>query len=339
MDHRPSAAPTIAAVIPAYNAAGYVEDAIRSVLRQSRPPDEVVVVDDGSEDATADIAEAVAPDVRVVRAAHGGSSAARNAGAEHSRSTWIAYLDADDRWDEEKVEVFEGVVLANDPPGLIFSDFRRRDLELGVTREKTNTDIFRWLLDWPADVTELDDGLRLHSFSPERALGALLKGYPVFPSTVMVRRDVLERAGGWDPRFTRSQDLEVWMRMVRERGMAYLDRVLTTVHVREGHGEPYDWVARQLEWDLRVLKHHVSSRAFAGPERDLIRRHLGLRTVWRGDLARKHGRWSDAFRWYIRSLRYPRQIPRGMQRVGVTLAALAGAGIPASADKAARSDD
>jgi hypothetical protein len=95
---------TVSAVIPAYNAAGFIERAIQSVLAQTRPVIEVLVVDDGSRDDTAAIAERCGAPVRVIRQANAGPSAARNHGARVAQGEWVAFLDADDAWRPEKLQ-------------------------------------------------------------------------------------------------------------------------------------------------------------------------------------------------------------------------------------------
>ena len=86
---------TLSVVIPAYNVEGFIGEAIRSVIDQSESPDEIVVVDDGSTDGTAGIAESF-EEVRVVRKSNGGLASARNAGAKSSTGELIFFLDADD---------------------------------------------------------------------------------------------------------------------------------------------------------------------------------------------------------------------------------------------------
>ena len=89
---------TIAVVIPTYQRAQVVERAIASVRRQSRPADEIVVVDDGSTDGTAERLRESFPDVTVLTQENLGVSAARNHGIRKSVSDWIAFLDSDDEW-------------------------------------------------------------------------------------------------------------------------------------------------------------------------------------------------------------------------------------------------
>ena len=86
----------ISALIPAYNAAAYVAMALESALNQTRPPDEIIVVDDGSTDGTAEIASSYPG--RVIRQVNGGISAARNRCVAEARHELIAWLDADDIW-------------------------------------------------------------------------------------------------------------------------------------------------------------------------------------------------------------------------------------------------
>jgi cellulose synthase/poly-beta-1,6-N-acetylglucosamine synthase-like glycosyltransferase len=95
---------TVSAIIPAYNAAATIAAAIESVLAQTRLPDEIIVVDDGSKDETAAIAGRFGPAVRLVRQANAGCGQARNTGARESCGDWLAFLDADDLWLPTKLE-------------------------------------------------------------------------------------------------------------------------------------------------------------------------------------------------------------------------------------------
>jgi glycosyltransferase involved in cell wall biosynthesis len=104
-----SIAPSISAVIPAFDAEQTISDAIRSVLGQTHPLDEIIVVDDGSSDRTAEFATHF-PGVLVIRRPNGGPGAARNTGIKAAKSEWIAFLDSDDVWIPRKTEIQIGCI-------------------------------------------------------------------------------------------------------------------------------------------------------------------------------------------------------------------------------------
>jgi len=91
-----SALPRISVIIPAYNAAATIGKAITSILAQGYPAHEIIVVDDGSTDATGETVQAYGDKVTYIRQDNAGPSAARNKGVQHANSEWIAFLDADD---------------------------------------------------------------------------------------------------------------------------------------------------------------------------------------------------------------------------------------------------
>lgn len=94
---------SISVVIPVFNGGRYLRDAVESVLAQTRPPEEIIVVDDGSTDGSGEIARAFAPRVCCKRTENGGISAARNHGIAHTTGGWLAFLDADDLWQPDKL--------------------------------------------------------------------------------------------------------------------------------------------------------------------------------------------------------------------------------------------
>lgn len=95
---------SVSVVLPVCNGERYVGEAIESVLRQTRPPDEVVVVDDGSTDGSLAVVERYAPRVRHVVQPNAGVGAARNRGVELARGRFLAFLDHDDLWVEDKLD-------------------------------------------------------------------------------------------------------------------------------------------------------------------------------------------------------------------------------------------
>lgn len=95
--------PTVSTIIPVYNGERYLAAALDSVLNQSAPPTEIVVVDDGSSDGSAAIAHRYAPFVHCYQQPHAGPGAARNQGASMAQGDYLAFLDADDLWLPDKL--------------------------------------------------------------------------------------------------------------------------------------------------------------------------------------------------------------------------------------------
>lgn len=118
--------PTVSAVIPAYNADGFVHRAIESALAQTHRLLEIIVVDDGSSDDTAAVAARYP--VRVIRQANGGPGAARNTGVMAAQGEWIALLDHDDTWHPDKTR--QQLALADEGIAAVFSaKFGKREFE------------------------------------------------------------------------------------------------------------------------------------------------------------------------------------------------------------------
>jgi hypothetical protein len=125
-------APAFSVVIPAYNAERTLGRAIRSVLDQTWPAHELIVVDDGSTDLTAEIAQGFGARITLLRQANAGVSAARNAGADRASGDWLAFLDADDWYYPDRLR-WHAEWIARDP-ALDFltgdSEYRRPDATL-----------------------------------------------------------------------------------------------------------------------------------------------------------------------------------------------------------------
>ena len=107
-------AETVSVIITVYNGERYLRECIESVVGQTVPPDEVIVVDDGSTDRSAAIAQSFGAVVSVLRQENGGQAAAVAAGLAQARGTWLAFNDADDLWTPQKQE-WQLAALANDP--------------------------------------------------------------------------------------------------------------------------------------------------------------------------------------------------------------------------------
>lgn len=119
----PPQAESVSVVIPVYDKEPYLAETIDSVLSQTRLPEEIVVVDDGSTDESARVAASYGPRIRLIQQANAGESSARNRGIDESTGDWIALLDGDDVWEPEKLErQLTAVGAAADEPICVYTD-------------------------------------------------------------------------------------------------------------------------------------------------------------------------------------------------------------------------
>ena len=181
----------ISVVIPTYNRARLLEDSIDSALSQTRPPDEIVVVDDGSTDATPEVLARFAPRVRAVRQDNAGEAAARNRGVAEARGPWIAFLDSDDLWEPDALARLEAAAGSHPGAGLVA--MRARALS--------------------ADGTKLRRVHGKKSRGGRFTTGSLLTGDAGGVLMPLVRRDLLLDAGGFDTTLTSATDCDMWLRL------------------------------------------------------------------------------------------------------------------------------
>jgi len=221
--------PEVSVVIPAYNAAPYVGQAVESVLAQTFDDLEVIVVDDGSTDDTADVVGRVGKSARYVHQPNSGVSAARNKGIAESSGRYVAFLDADDTWLPEKLDRQLEALAAGPAYGLCHSAFIVSDVDLR-----------------PIEVRN-----RRPPGTPLESL--LLEGNVVgSPSTVICRRDLFDEAGGFDPDLSQCADWDMWVRLASLTPFTRLDEPL--VRYRQ-HETSMSSDPRLLEQDsLRVLE-------------------------------------------------------------------------------------
>lgn len=192
---------TISVVIPAYNAARFLPRCLKSVFAQTLKPVEVIVVDDGSTDDTAAVAAALG--ARVVSQANGGVSAARNTGIRIASGDWLALLDADDLWAPEKLE--RQAARIRPETVLVYTGIRIFD----------------------------DNGVRGEQPAPEAASARKMLRYrnPITPSTVLARREILMRGGGFREDIRACEDWEMWNRLRRLGQFEAVTEVLTEYYV------------------------------------------------------------------------------------------------------------
>jgi len=260
--------------VPTYNRAALLDETLRSILAQTVPPDEIIVVDDGSTDATADVCARQPRSVRYIRQDNSGLPAvARNRGIAESRGDWIALCDSDDVWHPNKLEV-ELAALAATGMQWVVSGFGMIDpagkrvpiAGLGFEREfppfkqsgrSAETHFSRWLtksqVTTPAGPVDVFAG---------DAFGMLFEGNVCLTSSAVMSRDLITRAGPFDPAFLRAEDTEFFHRV-----SAYAPVVIVMQSLLEYRiGHPSVMSARDLSPFMRFTLESLERTSRLRPE-------------------------------------------------------------------------
>jgi glycosyltransferase involved in cell wall biosynthesis len=194
--------PAIAAVIPLYNGAEFIKEALDSVLKQTLPPAKIIVVDDGSTDAGPDIVARAAKshDISLIRKVNGGQSSARNLGVAHARTPLIALLDQDDIWYPNHLEELIKPFRQTRYPelGWVYSNLDEIDRDGRM--------IVRACLDTASTIEH-----------PKRTLiGCLATDMFVLPTASLINRQAFELVGGFDEDLSGYEDDDLFLRMFRQ---------------------------------------------------------------------------------------------------------------------------
>ncbi len=243
--------PTIAVVLPAYNAQSYICDALDSIAAQSRLPEQIIVVDDGSDDATAE-------QVRKWKRQYSGEfrflqqrnnqavSAARNAGIRHAKTDLVALLDADDIFSPLHLEQLERAFLTHPGILLCFGDVLYFDARAIVKHSS-----FRGTRLENVQYSEQEDGLRLLR---ESAYVSLLWGSYIAPSATLFSKQAVEAIGLFDENLRSAEDRDLWLRLSRAGAFAYYPLVVTRKRVHENNLTHLRNMRQAQRYQLMVLQ-------------------------------------------------------------------------------------
>ena len=193
--------PMISVVIPTYNNANFIGAAVESVLGQSVKPTEIIVVDDGSADATNEVLKRYLDSIQYLRQPNSGPSAARNRGIAAAQGELVAFLDADDTWVPDKLEAQLKCLEAQPDVSLVHSNYWRLDMSTGEVTLPGQFDIF--------------EGDCYRNFFWRNGVQI---------SSVLVRKECLARVGRFDENIRRAstEDYDLWFRLARYYQFAYI---------------------------------------------------------------------------------------------------------------------
>lgn len=221
----------VSAIVTAYNSEAFIAEAIQSILNQTRAVDEIVIVDDGSTDSTRRVvAEFADQGIKFIQQQNQGAGAARNKGIRETSGEYIAFLDADDIWLENKTRLQFDYLNAHPEVGMV-SGFARWWNTAKNTVRISGTPV--------KNMRTLQREILVHNM-----LGN--------PSMAMVRRSALEEVGLFDEHIRWGQDWELWMRLVERFEAAVIPEPVT---IYRWHRENLSHIRR---WERLLSYWHVS---------------------------------------------------------------------------------
>ena len=214
-----TALPKISVIIPTYNRAHYINEAIDSALAQTYQNVEIVVVDDGSTDETRAVLKGYEDKIRYFYQDHQGISAARNFGIEKSSGQYLAFLDDDDIWFPEMLEVQVAYLEAHPEVGMVHADM--------LVMDETS--------DNPRPRKRMLPGPIPSGF----ILSELIIRNVIMIQTAVVRRSCLDEVGFFDPDNRVSQDYHLWLRIAGKFPITYINRALAIyrIHTTNRRGD------------------------------------------------------------------------------------------------------
>jgi len=282
----------VSIVIPAYNAAAYIPEALRSVFAQTFTDFEVIVVNDGSPDTPAlEVAlEPFRERIRYLQQENGGPSAARNFGIREARGEFVAFIDSDDAWTPEYLSEQMKVFNTEPAPDLVCSDM------------KTVGDDNVYPTTLTAKTGPLQEGISLRDL--------LLLDYVLLPSCAVVRRNILLSVGLFDESFVRGEDWDLFMRIAHHGGRITAHRkVLGSRRIHAGGLTRAAW--ETLKDEIRILNKWKETAGLPHDIQELIDQKLaqvnayvdleeGKRLLRNGDTVRSRAALERAYQFFGR---------------------------------------
>lgn len=235
---------SVSVVIPLYNKATHVAKAIESVLNQTIRAQEIVVIDDGSTDGSADAALRIKDDrIRVISQPNRGVSAARNYGIELATSQLIAFLDADDEWHPDFLESVTELAKAYPSAGMFATAFQYRSTNGKIIDQK-----YGWV---PSEPGLIEDYFR-----------AACVLQPVCSSSVMVPKQVLLETGGFPEGVVMGEDLDAWMKIALRYRVAWSPKVGATISMDADSRASHAFYEGDISF-AQILENWKSPNAYA----------------------------------------------------------------------------
>ena len=218
---------SISVVIPTFNRLIYLERAIKSVLNQTISVNEIIIVDDGSDDGTSEFIHSNYPNLKYIFQSNSGVSAARNTGIKAASSNWIAFLDSDDAWVTNKIQKQITELELN--PEMNFCHSNEIWIRNGKKIKQKNT----------------------HKKFGGFIFDKCLDKCRISPSTVICRKSLLIKLNGFDEDLSICEDYDLWLRITSDNPVIYIEKPLIIKY-----GGHQDQLSRNSEG---IESYHIKS--------------------------------------------------------------------------------
>lgn len=285
--------PLISVIMPCYNAAAYLREAVDSVLTQTYTQVELIVIDDGSTDDSRRILQEYGDRIRVLDQANRGPYPARNMGLAHAGGELVAFLDADDWWRPDCLELLEGALQTHPDAALAYCGWQN------VQATDRNTDPHV-----PPD------------YGGKDKLARLLSGGSPWPiHAALTRKSVIDARGGFRTDLPTSMDFDLWLAIAARYEVVLVPEILAFYRFSvAGQISSRPWRQAVNGWKLKMDFLRSNADLLVGQDvpalRQAINRALlqrGYAMYWRGDLTSAHKVFRQALRvgaWDRKDLKY-----------------------------------
>ena len=218
---------SISVVIPTFNRLIYLERAIKSVLNQTISVNEIIIVDDGSDDGTSEFIHSNYPNLKYIFQSNSGVSAARNTGIKAASSNWIAFLDSDDAWVTNKIQKQITELELNPEMNFCHSN------EIWIRNGK--------------EIKQKNTHKKFGGFIFDKCLDKCR----ISPSTVICRKSLLIKLNGFDEDLAICEDYDLWLRITSDNPVIYIEKPLIIKY-----GGHQDQLSRNSEG---IESYHIKS--------------------------------------------------------------------------------
>ena len=274
----------VSVVIPTYNCASFLREAIQSVQSQDYKNTEIIVVDDGSTDNTDEVLKPFLDTITVIKQTNQGVSSARNNGISHAQGDFIAFLDADDFWHPGKLSLQMKFLSENPDIAGVFSDFGLADETGNITDTsyiKDNYPIFStYNLTWEDLFSrkiqlciETDPNSIIDAYSGNIFQSLFLGNY-ISTDSLVLKRSILSKSCLFNPERKTQEDYELWLKIAKNNELGYIDKPLLYYRRREGQLTGQENSTEINQVSLEIIENIALGASGLLPDKKLVAARL-----------------------------------------------------------------